>query len=65
MQDAIAQESASTSAAEPGRSAGEPPVSTCWAACPVCGGTFVEIRHKLHCSRCHSIIETCCEGGRG
>lgn len=39
--------------------------STCWSACPVCGGSFTEIRHKLHCTRCHSIIETCCEGGRG
>ena len=34
-------------------------------ACPVCGGGLVEIRHKLQCSVCHSICETCCEGGRG
>lgn len=34
-------------------------------ACPVCGGPLVEIRQKLQCSRCHSIVETCCEGGRG
>ncbi|HAB14205.1 MAG TPA: hypothetical protein DCE47_21185 [Planctomycetaceae bacterium] len=34
-------------------------------ACPVCGGQLIEIRHKLVCSRCHSICETCCEGGRG
>jgi len=34
-------------------------------ACPVCGGRLVEIRHKLTCSRCHAICETCCEGGRG
>ncbi|MBC8114487.1 MAG: hypothetical protein H7062_08930 [Candidatus Saccharimonas sp.] len=33
--------------------------------CPVCGGALIEIRHKLTCSRCHSICETCCEGGRG
>lgn len=33
--------------------------------CPVCGGTLVDIRHKLQCSRCHTICETCCEGGRG
>ncbi|GIT29115.1 MAG: hypothetical protein Ct9H300mP1_11610 [Planctomycetaceae bacterium] len=31
--------------------------------CPVCGGQLIEIRHKLVCSRCHSICETCCEGG--
>ncbi|MGE3313751.1 MAG: hypothetical protein AB7O26_01460 [Planctomycetaceae bacterium] len=34
-------------------------------ACPVCGGLLIEIRHKLQCSRCHTICETCCEGGRG
>ncbi|WP_182870469.1 hypothetical protein [Stieleria mannarensis] len=34
--------------------------------CPVCRGkTLIEIRGKLQCSRCHSICETCCEGGRG
>lgn len=37
----------------------------CRAACPVCGGTLIEIRMKLQCSRCHTICETCCEGGRG
>lgn len=34
-------------------------------ACPVCGGSLIEIRAKLQCSRCHTICETCCEGGRG
>lgn len=34
-------------------------------ACPVCGGNLIEIRAKLQCSRCHTICETCCEGGRG
>jgi len=34
-------------------------------ACPVCGGILVEIKHKLQCSRCRTICETCCEGGRG
>lgn len=34
-------------------------------ACPVCGGPLIEIRAKLQCSRCHTISETCCEGGRG
>jgi hypothetical protein len=34
-------------------------------ACPVCGGRLVEIRGKLQCSRCRTICETCCEGGRG
>jgi hypothetical protein len=32
-------------------------------ACPVCGGQLIEIRGKLQCARCHTIIETCCEGG--
>lgn len=34
-------------------------------ACPVCGGELVEIKQKLQCSRCRTICETCCEGGRG
>jgi ribosomal protein S27AE len=34
--------------------------------CPVCGSTqLLEIRQKLHCQRCHAIVETCCEGGPG
>ncbi len=33
--------------------------------CPVCGGQLIEIRAKLQCSQCHTICETCCEGGRG
>ena len=28
-------------------------------------GRVVEIRGKLQCSRCRTICETCCEGGRG
>ena len=34
-------------------------------SCPVCGGELIEIRAKLQCARCHTICETCCEGGRG
>ncbi|MFN5300926.1 MAG: hypothetical protein ACK5HA_21850 [Planctomycetaceae bacterium] len=34
-------------------------------ACPVCGGELMEIRAKRQCTRCHTICETCCEGGRG
>lgn len=34
-------------------------------ACPVCGGELIEIRAKLQCAKCHTICETCCEGGRG
>lgn len=33
-------------------------------ACPVCGGRLIEIRGKLQCSACHTICETCCEGGQ-
>ena len=39
--------------------------SHCKPACPVCGGSLIEIRAKLQCSRCHRICETCCEGGLG
>lgn len=39
--------------------------STCRMACPVCSGKLIEIRAKLQCSQCHTICETCCEGGRG
>ena len=38
---------------------------SCPPACPVCNGPLVEIRAKLQCARCHTICETCCEGGRG
>lgn len=31
--------------------------------CPVCGGATREIRAKLVCRRCGTILETCCEGG--
>ena len=41
------------------------PLSPSRPICPVCGGELVEIRAKLQCSRCHTICETCCEGGRG
>ena len=43
----------------------EQQLKTCRLACPVCGGMLVEIRHKLQCGQCHTICETCCEGGRG
>jgi transposase len=33
--------------------------------CQLCGGKLIEIRAKLLCERCHTIWETCCEGGRG
>lgn len=32
--------------------------------CQLCGGRLIEIRGKLQCERCHTIWETCCEGGR-
>lgn len=38
---------------------------TCQRVCPVCGGQLIEIRAKLQCARCHTILETCCEGGGG
>jgi hypothetical protein len=32
--------------------------------CQLCGGLLIDIRGKLQCERCHTIWETCCEGGR-
>ncbi|WP_165251375.1 hypothetical protein [Paludisphaera soli] len=52
----------------PQRPAPDPPpekASACRPACPACGGRLIERRAKLVCSRCHTICETCCEGGRG
>jgi hypothetical protein len=31
--------------------------------CAVCGGETIEIRAKLICRGCGTILETCCEGG--
>lgn len=36
-----------------------------FCSCPVCGGNLISIRAKLQCEQCHTICETCCEGGRG
>jgi hypothetical protein len=43
----------------------KPPDRPAPPACPVCGGKLIEIRAKLVCSRCHTVCEGCCEGGRG
>lgn len=32
--------------------------------CPACGGKLINIRAKLVCEECHTIVESCCEGGR-
>jgi hypothetical protein len=40
-------------------------VRACQPVCPACGGPLFEIRAKLQCAQCHTICETCCEGGRG
>ena len=45
-----------------------PAADTCYQGklpCQICGGRLIEIRAKLQCERCHTIWETCCEGGRG
>jgi hypothetical protein len=49
-----------TQSAEPQEPEGTPPRPVC----PICGGELIEIRAKLQCQRCHTILETCCEGGR-
>ena len=43
----------------------EKPAETCRPGCPVCGGTLEHVKQKTICTRCRSIVETCCEGGRG
>ncbi len=48
----------------PSRKSSEPEQEPAKMACPVCGGPLIEIRAKLQCRRCHTILETCCEGGR-
>ena len=50
---------------EPERPKAKAPEPPARPACPVCGGRLVEIRGKSQCSRCHTICETCCEGGPG
>lgn len=35
------------------------------SVCPHCGGTVECRKQKLVCVRCGSVVETCCEGGRG
>jgi hypothetical protein len=47
------------------RPTGTTTTPTCRPACPACGGPLMEIRAKLQCADCHTICETCCEGGRG
>ncbi|WP_144997741.1 hypothetical protein [Polystyrenella longa] len=42
-----------------------PAAEACRRCCPVCGGELIDIKLKTVCSRCHTICETCCEGGRG
>jgi hypothetical protein len=49
----------------PANPSGDDQVPEPRCACPVCGGELVAIRAKLVCSVCHTICETCCEGGRG
>ena len=34
----------------------------CIVACPICGGTLVELRGQQRCSRCYFIICENCEG---
>lgn len=41
------------------------PASIIGFVCPVCGGTLEDIKLKRICTRCRTIVETCCEGGRG
>jgi hypothetical protein len=52
------QSSSSPTNASNGQASAEP-------ICQICSGRLIEIRAKLVCERCHTIWETCCEGGRG
>jgi hypothetical protein len=30
--------------------------------CPICGGPIMEMHGIARCMRCHTLIDTCCEG---
>ena len=32
--------------------------------CHACGGELMDMRGKMVCTRCYTINETCCDGGR-
>jgi hypothetical protein len=51
--------------AQPQSSSPNSPEGMSDPVCQICGGRLIEIRAKLVCERCHTIWETCCEGGRG
>lgn len=51
--------------AEPQQTDAEPREESGRPVCQLCGGKLIEIRAKLQCELCHTIWETCCEGGRG
>ena len=64
--EAAAAQAASQAAPAPRpRSPSPPPPRNDRPSCPVCGGTLVEQKAKLVCSKCRTICETCCEGGPG
>jgi hypothetical protein len=62
MSDPGAPEKPATVEPQPASAA---PEETGRPVCQLCGGQLIEIRAKLQCERCHTIWETCCEGGRG
>jgi hypothetical protein len=35
----------------------------CRPCCPVCGGTLLEMRSQMRCSRCNLVVCEGCEGG--
>jgi hypothetical protein len=32
------------------------------ARCPICGGPLLSVHCVARCTRCHALIDTCCEG---
>jgi hypothetical protein len=36
--------------------------ATAQRVCPICGGALVEIHCVARCTRCHALIDICCEG---
>jgi len=61
MTDQAQPEASSTPQPVPAQAEEEQPSRS---SCQICQGRLIEIRGKLQCERCHTIWETCCEGGR-
>jgi hypothetical protein len=48
----------------PKHTGGSTEVAVVACVCYVCAGKLIDIRGKQICSHCHTINETCCDGGQ-